>query len=296
MRMKTLSSQINGTHDDSPVKCTKLLSEKRGHQSPKINRPLIKNISSLKGLPLGFKEHGFNNATSSNNHDTRSQSLPDCLDDDANKLRDNLHFIDNCDVNSKLLNHNSPPHSPTNDMWFKTWPERCDKIKSNELSPDSSTKTIVPNIGKNTQKGHSNCDVGNNNIKNKLTLNEALQNISLAYSPVTKQLHLVEKPLNVSTEKSDAKSGNTTSNCNKEDLELNTITCNGEANCSKKFGHRRTEAGSFSSTVSTISTLSGVSDPSPTGSLLGSEDRSLHNFDTAGGKTRRKSITNFFTR
>lgn len=296
MRMKTLGSGTNGTHVDNSEKCTKLLNDKRGHKSPNINRPLIKNINSLKGFPSGFKGHGFNDAASSNNHDTRSQSLPDCLDEDANKLRDNLHFIDNCDVNSKLLIHNSPPQSPTNDMWFKTWPERCDKIKINELSPDSPTKTIVPNVGKNTQKGHNNCDVGTNNVKNKLTLNEALQNISLAYSPVTKQLHLVEKPLNVSTEKPDVESGDVTSNCNKEDLELNTVACNVEPNCSRKFGHRRTEAGSFSSTVSTISTLSGISDPSPSGSLLGSEDRSLHNFDITGGKTRKKSITNFFTR
>ncbi|XP_018573966.1 TBC1 domain family member 14-like isoform X2 [Anoplophora glabripennis] len=294
MRMKTLSSEINGTHNESSERHTHLLNEKRGHNSSKIKEPLIKNINSAKDSLSGYKERLFNDSTSSNNYDTRSQSLPDCWDDNTNKLRDNLHFIDNCDVNSKLLIHNSPPHSPTNDMWFKTWPERCDKIKSNELSPDSSTKSVVSNVCKNTQLRHSNCDVGNSNVKNKFTLNEALQNISLAYSPVTKQLHLVEK-IDVLSKRPNVDSEDISGNFNKEDLELDK-RCNIEFNNSKKSGHKRTEAGSFSSTISTVSTLSGISDPSPSGSLLGSEDRSLHSFDITSGKTRKKSITNFFTR
>lgn len=66
--------------------------------------------------------------------------------------------------------------SPTGDSWFNTWPERCDKVKSADCSPEHNV---------NTQNGNST-------TYNKLTFNEALKNISLAYSPVTRKLHLVE--------------------------------------------------------------------------------------------------------
>ncbi|KAJ8962460.1 hypothetical protein NQ314_005722 [Rhamnusium bicolor] len=280
--MKSFGSENNGPGNEDTEQVTDLLIDrKRGHKHLENKQPLSKSKIGFKIHLLGQNGH-YKDVSSSTNHDTRSQSLPECLDENINKLSGNLDLTDNCDIHNKLLTHTSPPHSPTNDLWFKTWPERCDKLKSNDSSPENSmTKVITPNVRNNTHINYVNCDnLEGSNIKNKFTLNEALQSISLAYSPVTKQLHLVEKP-------------NPISDVIKTDVELNTKVGNGDIIYLKKPGHKRTEAGSFSSTVST---LSGISDPSPSGSLLDVDDRSLSSFDISSSKSRRKSITNFFTR
>lgn len=95
----------------------------------------------------------------------QQQSLPDCSKDVTK---------DNSVVESA--------ENGLNDLlWFNTWPERCDKQK---------IETNVDNV-KQTNNTHKEI------IQQQLTLNEALQNISLAYSPITKQLHLIEnKPVN----------------------------------------------------------------------------------------------------
>ncbi|XP_060535702.1 TBC1 domain family member 12-like [Cylas formicarius] len=127
--------------------------------------------------------------------------------------------------------------SPVHETWFKTWPERCDKIKSADSSPER--------------------DVYKFRVGNRMTLNEALKNISLAYSPVTKKLHLIE------TRGDEPRA---------------------EPSSPKK-GHKRTEAGSFSSTVS---------EPSTSGSIQDMEDRSLMSVDES--ETRKTSLADFFTK
>lgn len=241
---------------------------------------LVSKKNSKNGFSLslmGQKEHNNGHFSSANYSEIRCQSLPDCVE----KLD-----MPTCNVNredSDITYCSETPQNSTSESWFKTWPERCDKQRSTETSPVNSPLT-TPTKNKNTQN-KLNCDNFGHNNKNKVTLNEALKNISLAYSPVTKQLHLIEKSSNTYKENSD--------------LESNKLKCSPKPNCekticnhisNKKSGHRRTEAGSFSSTISTIS------EPSSNGSLLSNDDRSLSSFEIPSSKTRKKSLTHFFSK
>ncbi|XP_050301321.1 TBC1 domain family member 12-like [Anthonomus grandis grandis] len=182
----------------------------------------------------------------------------------------------------------SPLGSPTSETWFNTWPERYDKLKSVDSSPERTKLPVADN--QNTQTETSSIE---SNVANKqFTLNEALKNISLAYSPVTKKLHLVEN-IKVTDKNIEEESHLSHDNNLKHKLS------NGDAfkdniDPSKKYGHRRIQDGSFSSTISTLS------EPSTSGSLIGSEDRSLSNFeednDCPQEKTRKKSLTQFFSK
>lgn len=198
--------------------------------------------------------------------DSRSQSLPNCLIDEKNKLQDTaVDTVDFCDNEAKLPCAEGLP-------WFKTWPERCDKLNK---SSDSSLQETGDSSLNNTQTTSEtrNCDIVENGTvnKNKLTLSEALQNISLAYSPVTKQLHLLDK-----------------SNVEQKSNDVHLRVDNNDSN--KRKGHKRNEPGSFSSTISTLS------DPSTSGSLLDADERSLSSIDESNDRTRKKSLTDFFSR
>lgn len=224
---------------------------------------------------MGQTEHINDHFASANYTELRCQSLPDCVE----KSESTCYFRrKECDKNDSV---ETLQNSLTTESWFKTWPERCDKQKSNETSPANSP-VISPTKIKNTQS-KLNCDNLVQNTNNKVTLNEALKNISLAYSPVTKQLHLIEKTqINVipNSEFNDLKNPSK----EKDDETISNDTS------AKKIGHRRTEAGSFSSTISTLS------DPSSNGSLLSTDDRSLSSFEIPNSKTRKKSLTNFFSK
>lgn len=177
----------------------------------------------------------------------------------ANGVGKSEDVMDNCDIKSKLLNGHdgSPPTSPTNNVfWFKTWPECCDKAKLENGLAESHAP----------EKGSFN----------RLTLNEALKTISLAYSPVTKQLHYL--PSRCETEESDS----VRDNCNAEAPRLDE-----DEESEKKPRHRRTQADSISSTVSSLS------DPSPSGSLLGADEGYLSVDDS---KQKKHSIAEFFSR
>lgn len=212
-----------------------------------------------------------------NYSEIRCQSLPDCAE--KNVLICNSKKKECDDTCCAEIQHNSL----TSESWFKTWPERCDKQRSTESSPNNSTVT-TPIKNKNTLS-KSNCDHVENNINNKVSLNEALKNISLAYSPVTKQLHVIEKP-----DVSSKNIGNSELNDLKKIDNVISESVIPSDTPSKKIGHRRTEAGSFSSTISTIS------EPSSNGSLLSTDDRSLSSFEISNDKTRKKSLTNFFSK
>lgn len=226
-------------------------------------------------LPLMGQKECPNDTLSINYSEIRCQSLPDCAE--KNVLTCNSRRKESEETCCNEGQHNSL----TSDSWFKTWPERCDKQRSTETSPNNSAVT-TPIKNKNTQREFE-CDSLEKNSKNKVTLNEALKNISLAYSPVTKQLHVIEKP-DISC-KNIQNSG-----CN--DLKKVENASESAVNCDNlnKKGHRRTEAGSFSSTISTIS------EPSSNGSLLSTDDRSLSSFEIPGAKTRKRSLTNFFSK
>ncbi|KAJ8911434.1 hypothetical protein NQ315_005967, partial [Exocentrus adspersus] len=241
-----------------------------------IKQPLIKNASKCKGHGFGCKGQQLDN------QDARSQSLPDCLDENGSKV----NFLDFREDTAYCDTDNTPPNSPTNDVWFKTWPERCDKLKSSDSNANTCVKD-VPNSCTNTPVKPNNSDLGANKINNKVTLHEALQSISLAYSPVTKQLHLVEQSVDIIA--NDRPNFDTDRNSySGNDLD--------KLSSAKKIGHRRNEAGSFSSTISTVSTLSGITDSSPSGSLLDSDERSSRSFDITDEKSGKKSIANFFTK
>lgn len=229
-----------------------LIDSKTDTEELQCDPQLIKSYNVLRSNPMGHKNYFYQRVLCKNGV---SQSLPSSLDDKNETSPDNSNC---CEAQSKLLSvKESPPVSPTHELWFKTWPERCDKLKTEHA--DSAVSDSVSNSNRiaNDTTPHFT-----NGISNKVTLNEALQNISLAYSPVTKQLHLVEK---ISSKPA-------------------------EEECVKKSGHKRTEAGSFSSTISSLS------DPSPSGSLLDAEERSLQSYDENGEKCRKKSLGSFFTR
>lgn len=273
--MKTFDSDNENNSLEShntPKEITDLLIDSPKKPSTlQCNLELVQSYNVLKSAPMGHKGYFYQRVLCKNgiSQDIRSQSMPSSLDDE-NKSNGNSNRnveTSNCcdtDTRTKLLSEarESPTVSPTYESWCKTWPERKNDSCTDDTLINKSNKS-------NTPVASRNCDINCVNLcKNKLTLNEALQNISLAYSPITKQLHLVE---------TSEKSADEASKCEKE-------------SDGKKLGHRRTEAGSFSSTVSSLS------DPSPSGSLLDADERSLCSYEETGAKPKKKSIGNFFSR
>ncbi|CAG9818842.1 unnamed protein product [Phaedon cochleariae] len=186
------------------------------------------------------------------------QSLPGSINN-ADKLIEESNSTSDNETSRKEKN------SSSSQSWFKTWPDRYDKLRSTDTTPLHS-----PNEDKTQLE--SKCNSSETETpKTTFTLQEALQNISLAYSPVTKQLHFIETTPDHPNEKHIP---------NEETIKIEEINA-------KKFGHRRIEAGSFSSTVST---LSGISDASTSGSLIGSEDR--HVFSWRGVSTESNNFGN----
>lgn len=252
-------------NDDPTAEATDFLIDKKRGQKTGAQEDKTATQSNVKGK-IGHK--GFfqrvlhpNNVT----QDSRSQSLPNCLVKEKEQPDSPQEEV----VCTNEIEENSAPQSPVSDQWFKTWPERCcDKAKC----PESPTF--------NTQKCGYNCDnLENGNVKNTLTLSEALQSISLAYSPVTKQLHLVESPQNLNQNDQQ-----------KDILISDDVDCFVKTGDNLKKGHRRIEAGSFSSTISSLS------DPSPSGSLLDADERSVASFDSTTEQTQRNALTDFFQR
>lgn len=263
--MKTIDS-VNESNkdddDDTTSSCTRitesvkdhLIDSNKGHNNNnllKCNPYLVLSYDVLKKTPDKLKDRFYQRVLAKNNvtQEHRCQSLPTGLDEENNTESNLDDTSDNCDTNRNLPINSQV--TTTSDLWFKTWPEkryekpRNDNCGSNDSSPTRS-KTF------------------NNQLKspNKLSFNEALQNISLAYSPITKQLHFVEN-----------------------NTEIKEGHCNSDKSQTK--GHKRNDPGSFSSTISSLS------DPSSSGSLLDSEDQqplSLSDYD----KSKMKAISSFF--
>lgn len=232
-----------------------LLKSKGGHSLLECNKVLVKSYDVIDSEPMGHKSRCSHRTLLKNNvsHESRSQSLPNSLE---SKNKTNGYTSDSCDTQLKLLPESeTPPESPTQEFWFKTWPERNKNIENdNDTSVTSSSSSkVCDNTVRSEQNGK----------QNTFTLNEALQSISLAYSPVTKQLHYVEK--------------------NESEPVVEDVV-----ESKVKLGHRRTEAGSFSSTVSSLS------DPSPSGSLLDADERTSSPDSTT--KPKKKGLSSFFNR
>lgn len=266
------NSNINSYN--SIEEATDLLVNKRGQPLIKCNPELAESFDVIKSIPENQNNYLFRQVLLKNNvmPDSRSQSLPSSLNK-KNKVNDIVSSVD-CDIHTKLLSENENS-TVVQDMWFNTWPERYEK-------PKPSTETYIPettDVALNSSMSKTSIiNRGTSKTDNKkVTLNEALQNISLAYSPITKQLHLVEREV---IEKENI--GNQLEKLEK--LEYSIEDC---CNVGKNK-HRRTEASSFSSTVSSLS------DISVNGSLLGGEDKSSTLDDDKDGENKKRS--SFFNR
>lgn len=269
------SDGISKTDDISEDHATELLSNFKQNVYSLLSKKSCdepKNADFI--LPvMGQKDHNICHFTATNS-EFRCQSLPDCVE----KLHvSSISKSKECDKNYVL---EVPQNSLACESWFKTWPERCDKQRSTDTNPVNSPVT-TPINHKNTQS-KLHCDNFGENSINRITLNEALKNISLAYSPVTKQLHLIEKTNNSFKDISNFENINLKCLANSNEV----IVCNGN----KKTGHRRSEAGSFSSTISTISEVSSND------SLLSNDDRSLSSFKIPSTKIKKKSLTYFLSK
>lgn len=246
---------VEGPYSHSPSKCNILNQldnsdvQEMGHKSRFYCRVLSKKVNAKQ--------------------ESRSQSLPTSLA--AKNKINNANVSESCDTKLKLLppENEAPPQSPQQEpqeLWFNTWPERASDKKSVDVVDCSNTQ-------QQCDTRSDKCENTSKSVNNILTLNEALQSISLAYSPVTKQLHLIQNKTSPKPCEESAEPSNET-----------------EAK-QQKLGHRRTEAGSFSSTVSSLS------DPSPSGSLLDAEERTPSPSDAENGtKSKRKGLTGFFSR
>lgn len=223
-------------------------------------------------------------STTNVRQDSRSQSLPQDLDDSIQK--DNA-ISENLDTHGLLLAKKECLTIVSQDSWFNTWPERCDK---NKLATTPDNLSLIVSNG---QQKADDCDTNMTNMNGKFTLDEALQNISLAYSPVTKQLHFVEhKSLNhENLEETDNNKKALVDLTDAKHIDLqDTSELSNNFIIGKSLGHRRNEPGSYSSTISTLS------DPSPSGSLLESDDRSSTSGCESGATQQRKSFSTFFNK
>ncbi|CAF4864801.1 unnamed protein product [Pieris macdunnoughi] len=135
--------------------------------------------------------------------------------------------------------------------------------------------------------------------KNGIRLNEALDNIQLAYNPITKQLHFVsprvEKPIadedvdKLSKKSSFSDEGNfSISTCEKSDTSdspKSTLQWGGSVS-----GHKRgKDGGSFSSTISSLSECS-------LGSSGSKEDELPDLTNSEHAKLKKKGLSGFFSR
>lgn len=270
----------SNTEDTSEDHSTDLLSNFKDNFYSLVTRRNSNRIKNGFNLSLmGQKDRCNDRFNSTNYSEIRCHSLPDCVE--------KLDKITQCDK-GKECNKNCDEalqNSSASESWFKTWPERCDKQRSTETSPIHSPVT-TPTKTQDTQS-KINCDNLKKNNRNKISLNDALRNISLAYSPVTKQLHLIEKS-NILCEDFQTLELKEEIKSSIQEHFGEIAVCNEP--CNKKLGHRRTEAGSFSSTISTLS------EPSSNGSLLSTDDRSLSSLEIPNSKVRKKSFTNFFSK
>ncbi|XP_018322531.1 TBC1 domain family member 14 [Agrilus planipennis] len=232
------------------------------------NPDLIKSYDILKSTPVKHKGRFYQQILSKAGN-IRSQSMPNFVEQ---QKQCDMDVADICDIKAKLLYDSaSPPESPNKESWFNSWPEkvsgyritavRAGDVKNLVKSNSSLYVSLLPSNNQN-----EDCK---NNTHGKISLNDALQNISLAYSPVTRQLHLIE-----SNDKMEQKENNNVSSASLE----NSDKC-----------YQRTSNESFFNS----SNSSGPPSPSSSGSLL--EDKNLVEDETSI-KLKKKALSNIFKR
>lgn len=208
-------------------------------------------------------------------HKLKSQSVP-VLDNENDGNSDN-----NEESTSPSVEELNEGSKEGNNNWFKTWPD-C-TLRNGIVSP--SEDKVQVDVDEKTNAcvcdGHC-CGKCNKNPNTPVPLDNALHSLPLAYSPVTKQIHLICH--------SDLKSEKSESKCNGVPL-LNRVG---------------TEVSSFSSTVSSLSDTSPSTNGDSTfGSLFDNGDNcsliSIGNCsslseDSDGSKPKRKGISAFFSR
>lgn len=239
----------------------------------------------------------------------KSQSVPSL---DKSKINNNVQETEvndssNTKLPASLLCETNGLESIDKEAngWYKTWPEcGIDKPK-NGVAPDS----VGPQDSKNNsssnghdrlsitvevpQAGKSVCDNVNLIKRNTaIPLDNLLDNLPIAYSPITKQIHLInsgdsfDNVVNrtITVEECDVK-------CLDSDPTIQRIN---------------TEVSSFSSTVSSLSDVSpSTNGDSALGSLFDNGDScsllslgncSIVSDDSGACKSKRKGISGFFSR
>jgi len=253
--------------------------------------------------------------------------------------KDNLILNDNTPTNvtdsdcvnesvSSTPNTQQSGHSVSQDKTLKL---DTSALKTNQYVPlqssalwrsDLSTNCHAEDYSLNVQHKSSGINPGNVPIP----LRELLQNIPIAYSPVTRQLHIINSSHIQQQLHQSEKCGNfkkVVQNGLKQQLECieeegvgekckSVVKC-GEDDCLsfespystlKRFGTSsllHTDASSFSSIVSSLSDISpsandDVDDPTSTVVCNSSESGNCFFEDSGGAKAKRKGISAFFSR
>lgn len=273
------------------------------------NSDLVRSYDVLKAVPMGHKGKFYQRILSEQRQSLVdvSQSLPNSLHDNVVEANGNGVEIESReldgDVNNGLLFGEGNLNATTGqEVWFNTWPERCEKGENGKMSPRSYNNHLLNNtrpIASKPCDNHQQQSNSTNALNNgkKVSLNEALQNISLAYSPVTKKLHLITRNNLNNSQQNNEQEGllsqkNYIENTQQHNKNLKESTTAINSDEPMRKTHRRIQAGSFSSTVSSIS------DISPSGSLLDTDtDNASECSDIGFTKTgKKKGLMQFFNR
>jgi hypothetical protein len=206
-------------------------------------------------------------------HKLKSQSVPSLEKKKTNYLENGSSIPEeNNETVSPLIDQESTNDEENN--WFKTWPDCVDKcsLKNGKVpnglhSPENSSDKSTPELS--PVKPHT-----------PVSFDNLLHNLPLAYSPITKQIHIIK------------------SNENPK-LELETTD-------EKPFSRVGTDVSLFSSNVSSLSDVSpSTNEDSVSGSLLDHGDDcslvsigncSITSEESGGTKPKRKGISSFFSR
>lgn len=242
-------------------------------------------------------------------HKLKSQSVPS-LDKSkiSNGVSDNsepVKDINNGKLSSSPEKEKSNDESvdrEANDSWYRTWPDcGIDKVRNGIVLDNNASKDNILTDGESdevTVKCRSvvtsrNTIVCDSVVKKNgaIPIDNLLENLPIAYSPITKQIHLISS----------------VDNC--DNVKRTPVDKLDEIKCSDSFQtlpRINTEVSSFSSTVSSLSDVSpSTNGDSAVGSLFDNGDNcsllsigncSIVSDDSGGSKPKRKGISSFFSR
>jgi hypothetical protein len=233
--------------------------------------------------------------------DSRSQSLPNCIEKQEVGLVNNEKcdlgpFPDppcgvNCDPTPFVCDKGTSElkfdinGSVSSDSWFKTWPETRNIINTQKLSTQNES---------NKQSRQQACDENRNcepsspvtsNVRPStvIPLDQLLQSIPLAYSPITRQLHVLSPPAHSEPQQEISKGSRPEDG---EDF----------LGCNPKSGSPFSSLSSLSGAeLCGPSTPSNDDDSSDTTSISFVNDAHL-NKNLLGAKLKQGAFSNFFTR